>query len=150
MGNNGPQACRATAMDLLARREHSSKELRRKLISRHYEGLVIDEVLASLVHERLLSNERFAEGYVYFRSKKGFGPVRLRQELRERGIDDELIECHLDGIEWQQLAVTTWKKKFGVVMPEDYQAQTKQMRFLQYRGFTTEQIQAVLKSIDWE
>lgn len=150
MSDLGPQACRATAMNLLARREHSSKELRQKLISRHYEEFIVDEVLTTLVQERLLSNERFAESYVQYRSNRGIGPVRLRQELRERGIEDELIECYLNGLEWQQLAATTRRKKFGIVTPEDYQARAKQMRFLQYRGFTTDQIHGVLKSIDWE
>jgi regulatory protein len=150
MSDPDPQACRATAMNLLARREHSSKELRQKLISRHYDVPVVDQALASLIQERLLSDERFAESYVQYRSNNGFGPVRLRQELRERGIEDELIGHNLEGLEWQQLAAATRQKKFGAVMPEDYQARAKQMRFLQYRGFTTDQIHRVLKSIDWE
>ena len=137
-------------MNLLARREHSSKELRQKLISRHYDVPVVDETLVSLRQERFLSDERFAESYVQYRSNNGFGPVRLRQELRERGIEDELIGHNLEGLEWQQLAATIRQKKYGAVMPEDYQARAKQMRFLQYRGFTTDQIHGVLKSIDWE
>lgn len=132
---------RRKAMDLLARREHSLVELRRKLYGKGYDEQIVDAELQKLAHERLLSDERFAESYVNFRSKKGFGPLRIKQELKEKGVSETLINAVMDNDTlWQALAEDVREKRFGGVFPQDYKEKAKQMRFLQYRGFTNEQL----------
>ena len=132
---------RRKAMDLLARREHSVAELRRKLLAKGYEPSTVDEQLQKLEQENLLSDRRFTESYVNFRSKKGFGPMRIEQELKEKGIGHELQQEYLDNKDyWRNIAKEVREKRFGSTVPNDYKDKAKQMRFLQYRGFSHEQM----------
>jgi len=140
----------ATALGLLARREHSARELSAKLHSRGFVPEVVEAVLARLAAERLQSDERFAEVYLRQRSDKGYGPERIRVELRERGIDDQLIAARFrqaaeEGeIDWCALAATAYTKKYGGRPAEDIKERAKRQRFMQYRGFTHEQIAAAI------
>lgn len=136
----------ATAVGLLARREHSARELGGKLHSRGFEPAVVESVLARLVAERLQSDERYAEAYLRQRSGKGYGPERIRAEMRERGIADPLISAtfrHAEEegeVDWFELAVAVYGKKFGNRPIEDMKERAKRQRFMQYRGFSHEQI----------
>lgn len=151
MSERGIKQCRVAAMNLLSRREHSSKELRQKLLSRDFEAEVVDAALAALMTERLLSDERFVESYVRYKSNSGIGPLRLRQELREHGITADAIEESLRGVEWRRLAAEVRQKRFGDALPDKYGERAKQMRFLQYRGFNAEQISGAMKQQDeWD
>ena len=132
---------RRKAMDLLARREHSVAELQRKLIDKGYEKAAVDEQLKKLEQENLLNDRRFTESYVRYRSKKGFGPLRIKQELKEKGIgDDLLLEALADHEFWRNLAREVRVKRFGSELPGNYNDKAKQLRFLQYRGFNTDQL----------
>jgi regulatory protein len=138
---------RRKAMDLLARREHSVAELRRKLLNKGYSEQAVDEQLRRLEQENLLSDQRFAEAYVNFRSKKGFGPMRIQQELKQKGIDVALAEQYLDNNDyWRNIAKEVREKRFGTILPKDYKDIAKQMRFLQYRGFSNEQLRHLFDS----
>ena len=137
---------RNAAMDLLARREHSALELRRKLLARGFESDEIETAVADLAGEGLISDERFAEAFVSARVRKGQGPLRIRQELEQRGVGAELILNYLErsDVDWCALARSVRDKKFGAVAVAEYRDWAKQARFLQYRGFTGEQISAAL------
>lgn len=129
------------AMDLLARREHSQFELARKLRMKGFAEDDIPRTLDSLMKKGLLSDQRFAEHYCRVRSQRGFGPLRIEQELHERGVSAELIAVTMDEFsnqDWKEMAQITWKKKFSGKKPSDYQSWAKQKRFLQYRGFSDE------------
>ena len=145
---NGAQEIRRAAIALLARREHSAVELERKLAERGHPPAAVREVLGTLGAEGLLSDERFAESYVRTRTEKGVGPVRIQAELRERGVDDEVIAQHLDFSDpaWVMRAAAALRKRFGVREPADFAEHARQVRFLQYRGFTTAQVRTVLRS----
>jgi regulatory protein len=134
------------AMDLLARREHSQLELRAKLAAREYSPEEIEATVTALVADGILSDERFAEAYITARMRTGQGPVRIRGELKKRGVDAEIIGMHLDdaGLEWHSLARQVRSKKFGEGMPVEFKEKAKQMRFLEYRGFTSEQIRVAM------
>jgi regulatory protein len=137
-------------MDFLARREHSEQELARKLTTRGYAADVVEATLAALVADRLLSNTRFAEAFVHSRIQRGSGPQKIRAELRERGISDELIDDSLDAHadSWRELAREVREKRFGNRQPEDYRERSRQMRFLQQRGFSAEQVRGVFRDSD--
>ena len=143
--------CRERAIGLLARREHSLLELRHKLRSRDCEESDIDELLEQLVHEGLQSDERYAEAYVYSRRQRGFGPMRIQAELRERGISDQLIGQFIQfgDSDWLDEARQQWEKRFGT-QAEDYKERARQARFLQGRGFSPEMIRQVLNQDDWD
>lgn len=132
-------------MDLLARREHSRLELERKLTSREYEESEIQVTLNKLVEDNLQSDHRFTEAYIQSRINKGFGPVKIGIELRERGVTDTLIdEClGVHQASWIELATAQQQKKFRT-KPDDFTERARQARFLQNRGFSVEQIQHVL------
>jgi len=133
-------------MDLLARREHSVAELRAKLVAKEFDPVAVDVAVARLAAEGLVSDARFAEAFVASRVRKGQGPLRIRQELERRGVADELIITHLEqvAVDWDALARSVRAKKFGVARVADYRDWARQARFLQYRGFSGEQIVAVL------
>ncbi len=111
-------------MDFLARREHSQVELRRKLATRGFDAELIETTLADLVAENLLSNSRFAEAFVHSRFQKGSGPQKIHAELRERGIDDGLIDASIAGYDqqWLERVREVREKKFGAHLPGDYSA----------------------------
>jgi len=142
-------SCRKAAMDYLARREHSRFELTRKLRGKGFELDEISTVLDQLQQEHLLDDVRFTQAYAQSRVNRGFGPVRINQELLERGIGNEMAEEILThwSDSWCELAAKQQQKKFKQTAG-DYQERTKQARFLQYRGFTTEQIWKVLGSVN--
>jgi len=130
------------AIQLLSRREHSMKELRRKLLDKSFSLVAVDDVLTRLKVEGWQSDSRFAEAYVRMRTNNGFGPIRILQELKERGVDESLFADLLDYDDsiWFEKAVSVYVKKFGEGVSDDYTIVAKQKRFLQYRGFTKEQI----------
>jgi regulatory protein len=139
-------ACRQQALDLLARREHSRLELERKLIARDYATDVIARTLDALQQSGLLDTARFAESFVRSRINKGQGPMRIRRELSERGVSDEQARDALGAVEidWTTIAQSVRTKKFGAEPPREFKDRARQSRFLQYRGFTADQIRAVL------
>jgi regulatory protein len=142
------QASYATALRLLARREHSELELRHKLKGRNFAGNIVDTVIMQLVDEGLLSDHRFAEVYIRGRFERGYGPLRIRAELRERGVSGDSAEQLLAGLSrfWVESAGRQRSKRFGRQFPGDYRERARQMRFLQQRGFSSDQIQAVFAS----
>ena len=135
-------------VELLARREHSRQELLRKLAQRGYGFDEVEPVLADLTAQGLQSETRFAEHYARDREQRGYGPVRIRQELRERGIDDGLIATALDelGVDWFAAARAARHKRFGPGVPDEFREQARQLRFLQNRGFDAEQCRAALQA----
>lgn len=138
---------RQAALDLLARREHSRRELSRKLCSRGFDDDTVDTALGVLEAEGLLSDTRFAEQFVWSRFQRGSGPHKIHAELRERGVDETLIEHSIEVLaeDWQGLLREVREKKFGSALPADFRERSRQMRFLQQRGFTAEQIGRVFR-----
>lgn len=140
-----PQALERIAVGLLARREHSRDELHHKLTIRGFSAEDVEQLLDRLAAQKLQSDDRFAAAYVRMRCSRGYGPQRIRAELRERGITPELIEQTLAA---QSDADTPsiddiWGRKFAGHFPEDYRERARQMRFLQQRGFSTGDIYAL-------
>ena len=133
-----PLDLRRTAMNLLARREHSQRELSEKLSKRFAEPELIEDVLVALADEGLQSDQRFAESFVRQRLSRGHGPLRLRQESRQRGLSEEDLEAALTAVEpdWFDLAERCYRKKFGATPAEDIKDKARRVRFMSYRGFS--------------
>src|SRR6056297_671905 len=115
-GSDVAVAARRSAMDLLARREHSRFELQRKLLRRYAREVVLPTV-DRLAEEGLQSDARFAESYVRQRGERGYGPLRIQRELQERGVEDGAAETALQasGFDWSELARHALEKKFGTL-----------------------------------
>jgi len=143
-----PKEARKKAMDYLARREYGHQELIDKLAKAGFDTDIAMSVVDVLRDENLQSDQRFSESFVQSRISQGKGPVRIRQELKERGIrsaaiDDALEEATAD---WFALAAEIRVKKFGPDVPGEFKEKARQMRFLQYRGFEQEHIQTAMQS----
>lgn len=140
------------AIRLLSSREHSRLQLFRKLTDKGFDAELVNDVLEQLAQQNLQSDERFTEGFIHSRILRGQGPIRIQLELHERGSSDELIDQHLDFSAplWSARAEEVRRKRFGDALPEDYQTRAKQARFLQYRGFTPEQIRQALGQNDFD
>ncbi|MDB6062369.1 MAG: recombinase RecX [Verrucomicrobiaceae bacterium] len=124
-------------MDLLARREHSCYELTRKLTHRFGASELIRGEVERLRDEKLQSDSRYAEVYLRSRAQKLYGPQRIKSELRERGINDALINDTFaqSDIDWAANQQKLLQNKFGVNAPLDFKEKAMRLRFLQYRGF---------------
>ena len=134
------------AVGYLSRREYSRQELMQKLQAKGYEQERILTCLERLSREGLQSDERFTEAFVISRLQKGQGPMRIRVELRQRGVADSMIATHLDERAhcWYERAREVRQRKYADDQPSDYREKMKQARFLQQRGFTSDQIQYAL------
>ena len=106
----------------------------------------VTRVVAELKQGGFQSDYRFADSFVYNRVQRGYGPVRIRRDLRERGVADEVIDAVLSARDedWVARLGEVHAKKFGNNNPTDYKEQMRRARFLQYRGFSNDQIRRLL------
>ena len=135
---SGPSAneMRAFAYLLLGRREYSLLELTNRLRKKWPQVDGIETLVDQLEQENLVSNERFAEAFLRSRVQRHQGPLKIRAELRGRGVPDSIIsdtlESHSDS--WRALAVKWLDKQHSdTITFEDKQ---KYYRRLVNRGFS--------------
>ncbi|MCY3988453.1 MAG: regulatory protein RecX [Gammaproteobacteria bacterium] len=131
-----------TALRLLARREHSLRELRTKLRLRGHQDSAIEAVLKELAARGLVSDERFAEAFLRSRLERGQGPLKIRAQLRERGVAPGLIDAALaeTEIDWDRRAAAARNRRFGKSPPADRNEMARQARFLRGRGYSEGQV----------
>jgi regulatory protein len=138
---------RVRALQLLARRDFSRAELRGRLAAEAGSEEELDTVLDTLQADRLLSDRRYASQRVMARAGR-YGNGRLRQELKHKGVADEDIVAALpEGGDEAARCRAVWVKKFGR-LPQSAEERGKQMRFLQYRGFSGESIRRLMRGVD--
>lgn len=135
------------AMKLLGIREHTVLELRHKLAQRGFDGTLIETVLADLVAADYLDDMRFAEVYAHSRADKGYGPLRIGRELRERGVSEVIVTNVLQQFDdfWGPKLAALQRRRFGASLPRDLASRAQQLRFLRQRGFTQGQIKALFE-----
>ena len=134
-------------MTLLARRDHACGELTGKLRERGFDAGVIETLVAELRGRRLLDDERFAGHFVAYHRARGQGPVRIRRELEQVGVESALIEAALDAAgDWGAVARGARVRRFGAKAPQSWPDKARQARFLQYRGFSSDHIRLALGS----
>ena len=138
---------RVRALQLLTRRDYSRAELQKKLAAHAESAEELASVLDTLQGERLLSDHRYATQRVTARAGR-YGDARLKQELRLKGVSDDDIAAALpEGGDETERCLAVWQRKFGqpAQTPEE---RAKRMRFLQYRGFSSEAIRRALRGIE--
>ena len=135
-----------TSIDLLSRREHSIQEMQMKLKQREHQSDEIDEVIDYLIANDYLSEQRFAESMYRMRANKGFGKRYIENELMQKGIHSSLVREAAETLEidWYEQVQAVYDKKYGQSEIKDQKDKAKRIRFLQYRGFSTDEIFAVL------
>ncbi len=147
-----PRSAHAFAIAYLARRDFSAADLRRKLKDRGFAESAIEPVLVELESSNVINDGRYGENVVAHRARRGQGPARIRQELKRSGLGSEAIQTTMDkaaddGPDFVSLARAARARKFGSEIPKDWKERSRQARFLQYRGFSTDHIRAVLDGV---
>ena len=142
--SQSPAALRGRALALLARREYSRHELLSKLVESGAAPADVEQLLAEFSERGWQDDPRFAAAFVREEIRKGHGPVSVRQGLKQRGIADELIAESLATYDWAAMAREVRERKFGQDFPSERKETARQMRFLQYRGFTGDQCRQAL------
>ena len=138
---------RVRALQLLTRRDHSRAELKAKLAGEASSEDELDAMLNVLQEQRLLSDTRYATQRVISRARR-YGDARLRQDLRQHGVGDEDIAVALpEGGDEAERCRAVWARKFGE-LPQSAEDRARQIRFLQYRGFSGEAIRQVMRGVD--
>jgi regulatory protein len=135
------------ALGLLARREHSRKELSRKLTSRGMDAGEVQVAVDRLAGEGWQDDARFAESLVRSRAASGYGPIRIRAELSTHGLDREAIARAMDTFEgdWAEQARDLVRRRFGADVGEDLAKRRKAADFLIRRGFDGASVRAATR-----
>lgn len=140
--------CKNSAIYSLAMREHSRLEIKNKLKKKDFsEDVDLDVLLDELEDKNYLNEERFTESFIRYRSSRGQGPLKISSELYKRGIALTKISNAMQSseIDWYKHANEQREKKFGLQLPFDFKEKSRQMRFLQGRGFDHDMInQAII------
>lgn len=141
----GP-SLKGRALKLLGQREHSRRELERKLAPYEQEPGTLARALDELQSKGYLDERRAAESLVHRRAGQ-YGATRLRQEMQEKGLARELIEQTLAGLKDSETsrAREVWQRRFEA-LPGDAKERARQTRFLLARGFSGEVVRRVLGS----
>ena len=156
-----PGELRLAGMDLLARREHGSSELKTKLAKRFrkrdFDPNTVEQVTQQLIEEGLLSDERFAASRVRQLAGRGYGPSRIRNHLRQQRVEhlisDNMEEAFVSEVDWEAEATVVYEKKYGGAPIEgDWDARQRErgrrLRFMQYRGFSSDVSQNLVNKDD--
>jgi regulatory protein len=142
-GGDPAPAARAVAIALLARRDFASGELIGRLRAKAFDEVTAATVVAELIREGVLSDERYAQNYVAYHAGRGQGPIRIATELRRCGVAADLVESAVSGgADWAALARRVCRARFGPQPPGSWAEKARQARFLQYRGFSSDHIRA--------
>ncbi len=118
----------------------------RKLTGRGFDAELCRTVVDDLKNRGWQSDARFAESFVRSRIQRGHGPVKVRFELRAKGVDDPVIDAVLAELapDWQAVAEQACQRKFGDAPIANRNDYARRWRFLAQRGFDSEQIRSVL------
>ena len=135
-----------SAVAYLARREHSEKELTDKLLKKEFSIDDIAEVMQYLQERNYQSDLRYAESYQRNRVSKGYGWLFIKNTYRQHNITTDIIQTLIlnNEIDWYLQAEIAYNKRFGETSIKDAKEKAKRIRFLQYRGFSTDQIMTVV------
>lgn len=151
------------AMRILGQRDHSRAELARKLrqsaqraawVQKKEPEIIPDDLLEQVLdwcqESGWLNDERFTERFIQSRSRKGLGSQRVRLELAQKGIDRESIDLAMEEteVDWAARAAQMAERKFGHPLPTEWKEKAKVLRYLQSKGFKSEDIQSVFRNFD--
>ena len=138
---------RGRALRLLARRDHSRAELRRKLLSKEVDEAALDFLLDEFESKNLLSDWRFAEVLAQSRGAR-YGVASLSYTLAKQGVRPDLAAAALAPLTAteRERALALWRRRFGAP-PVDRKARARQHRFLLGRGFDAATVAWIFRQI---
>ncbi|MBY8038316.1 recombination regulator RecX [Vibrio fluvialis] len=138
--------CKENALFLLTRRDHGEYELHQKLLIKGFEPEEVEQAVSYCQEHGYLNDLRYAHSQVRQHVAKGHGERRIRQELQQKRVDSDTVSQAIEeeGTDWFELAKVTAQKKFSPLSAREPKEYAKRVRFLQYRGFSFDQIQHAL------
>jgi regulatory protein len=138
------------AIGLLSRREHSHRELVRKLAARGVEPEEAQAAVARLREDGWQDDARFAESLVRSRAGSGYGPVRIRAELATHGLDESMVASALAAFagDWLENARDLVRRRIGACIDGDLSLQRRASELLYRRGFTADQVRMAVRGLD--
>jgi len=136
-----------SAINYLSRREHSADELTDKLRAKEFSLTDITPVIEHLQQKNYQSDQRYAECIIRNRVIKGYGWQYIKQALKQKGVCENIInqEHKNQQIDWYLQAELAYNKRFGETKIIDKKDKAKRLRFMQSRGFSFDEIFALLK-----
>ncbi|PCK02950.1 MAG: recombination regulator RecX [Alteromonadaceae bacterium] len=134
------------AIALLARREHSQKELQRKLSKHCDDPDLVNSQIERLAQDGTQSDQRFCESYVRMKQKQGKGPQWIRHALRDKGISEQISSAQIDlyQYDWKDLAKEVYLKKYGEHPADTLKEKARRQRFMHMRGFCSDTINSLI------
>lgn len=148
-GRTGRQlSAKQRAIGLLTRREHSRKELTRKLVSRGMDAAEVEQAVAGLARDGWQDDTRFAESLVRARASAGYGPARIRAELAMHGLSRDVVAAALEAFhgDWAETASDLVRRRYGPVAALDSQQRRKAAELLLRRGFDSALARSLLNA----
>ena len=136
------------ALGLLARREHSARELKTKLAVRGHSKDEASAAIDRLKEQEYQSDDRFAASLARRRAAQGYGPRRIQAELKSHGLGDAAVRtivAEVD-IDWSLLALSQLRRRFGVGAPAGTVERCKRAEFLLRRGFDAATVRAITRA----
>ena len=137
---------RLAALRLLNRRDYCAAELAARLVERGVDESAAARVVQALGRERMVDDARYAEHYVAWHAGRGQGPIRIAHELKELGVAPALVDeaVQATSSDWRARCARVRRRRFGDEAPAEWKERARQARFLQYRGFSADQVRAAL------
>lgn len=140
---------KAQCLQLLTCREHSQRELLQKLMTKKFSQDAVQQVIAELEQQGWQSDQRYAESYARQRILKGFGPIRIAYELKQRGVETiDLLTIVLQTTgSWLDLLEQIYRRKYTDDCHLSQKEWGRRKRYLQHRGFSGEMIGDLFKRL---
>ncbi len=136
------------AVELLSYREHSSRELKIKLLQKGYSPSLVEAVLKQMIAKGYLDDQRFTD--LYFRElmrQRKYGPLMIKKKMMDKGVDSKHIDAKLESVlvgEWEQIAREILNKKKQKLKRNPDNVRETALNILMRKGFDYGSIQNVV------
>jgi regulatory protein len=144
VGDGERPSAKQKALGLLARREHSAREIEQKLVAKGYAKQDAGGAVDSLKSAGHQSDGRYAENLIRARVTAGYGPRYIEAELRSHGIDPRTLAAELAAHDWNALAANQVRRQYGA-LTRDPKERNRAVQFLARRGFSIDAIRAATR-----
>ena len=149
---NNAEIARAYAFLLLKFRLRSENELKLRLRQKGFSEELSQDTVNFLKDKEFIDDRVFARGWVAARLKRPFGLRKIRQELVQKGLDQEIIENSLSQVKEDynesqivsQLAQQRFSKLKGI---EPLKAKARVYAYLIRRGFASDIVSDIVKGL---
>ncbi|MET0230132.1 MAG: regulatory protein RecX [Rhodanobacteraceae bacterium] len=134
-------------LGLLSRREHSARELKAKLARKGHAKDEVSDAVDRLADRKYQSDDRFGVSIARTRFAQGYGPARIRAELKSHGLSDATVRATIEAIEadWLAMAARQLKRRFGERVAPDATERARRAQFLLRRGFDPATVRAATR-----